>query len=93
MVIKMTKTITERKTTPSLRERADFLGSIRESFSLKKGMKFLKMAWTTNPKTTDSDSYVSPNFVNEAIQSRAEVQFRTAQAFERCMEQRKLRTI
>ena len=89
----MTKTITERETTPSLRERASFLGSIRESFSLKKGIELLKIAWTTNPKTTDSNSYVSPTLVNEAIQSRAEVELRTAQAFEMCMEQRKFRTI
>jgi len=93
MVIKMTKTITVRKITPSLRKRAGFLGSIRESFSLKKGMELIKMAWTTNPKTTDSIDYVSPTLVNEAIQSRAEVEFRTAKAFEMCTEQRKYRTI
>jgi hypothetical protein len=36
-VIKMTKTITEKGITPSINEKASFLGSIRESFSLKKG--------------------------------------------------------
>ena len=89
----MTKTIAERKTMPSLRERASFLGYIRESFSIKKGMELLKIAWTSDPKTTDSNSYVSPTLEKGASQSRAEVEFRTAQAFERCMEQRKFRTI
>jgi hypothetical protein len=92
MVIKMTKTITERKAMPSIRKRDGFLGFIRKSLLLKKGVEILKLTWTTNPKTTDSD-YVSPTLVNEAIQSRAEVEFRTAQAFEMCMEQRKYRTI
>jgi len=77
---------------PSIRERDSFLGFLRKSLFLKKGMKILKMAWTTNLKTMDSD-YVSPTLLNEAIQSRAEVEFRTAKAFEMCTEQRKYRTI
>ena len=86
----MNKTITERRITPSIKEKASFLGFIRESFSLKKGKELIKTAWTINLKQTPHN-YTFPEIEKRALQSRSEVEFRIAQAYATCIEQTKIR--